>query len=145
MRRAACHRQRTSRGSQTVESALTMLVFFTVFIAIADFGQILFIHNSLVERVRMASRTAAILNCNEEQTKNLVLYASINTPSPGVQDRGFMGMTASNVGVTKADLGTTAQRLVVTVANMPYKSLTPWVGGTAQNIPVTVAVSLEIP
>jgi hypothetical protein len=54
--RPSARRRRTSKGNVLVESALIFLMFFSMLIGVFDFGQFLFIHQSLVERVRSAAR-----------------------------------------------------------------------------------------
>ncbi len=51
-------RKRRTRGSTMVESALVMLAFTMLLVAIFDVSQFLFMHQSLVERVRVAARWA---------------------------------------------------------------------------------------
>ena len=44
------------RGQSLVEGTFVMLLFFGMLLAVLDCGQILFAHQSLVERVRAAAR-----------------------------------------------------------------------------------------
>jgi Flp pilus assembly protein TadG len=60
-----------------VEATLVLLVFFTLLLGVIDCGQVLFAHQSLVERVRSAVRWGVVHPWNEktgsEAVVNLVL------------------------------------------------------------------------
>lgn len=147
MRQTDCKRSRRgsrrskSRGGAALESTLVLLVSIMLFVGIADFGQIIFIHQTLVERTRLAARTGAIHANNDATIQNLVLYGQAAAPTDG---RGpLFGLAPSNVTITRPDAGTTAQRLVVRVSGLRYSSFSPLMAGRFSNIPVTVAVSLE--
>ena len=53
-------RSSRERGSAMVESALIMLVAMMVIIATFDFGQFLFMHQTLAEKARLAARYGAL-------------------------------------------------------------------------------------
>ena len=75
--------RRRQRGSVLVESSLTLLAFVSLFVATLDLAQILYIHQSLVERARVAARTAAVNCCNVDSVRNTILYGSSATPAAG--------------------------------------------------------------
>lgn len=52
--------RRNKKGQSLVESAFILLVFVFVFVGILDFGQFLYFHQSLTERVRIAARYGAV-------------------------------------------------------------------------------------
>jgi len=53
-------KKHSERGSQMVETSLILLTFLLMLIGTIDFGQVLYFHQSLVERARAAARYGAI-------------------------------------------------------------------------------------
>lgn len=135
-------RQR-QRGSVMVESSLTLLAFISLFVATLDLAQILYIHQSLVERARVAARTAAVSCCNVDSVRNTILYGSSATPVAGTPT--YWGLSSSNVDVSFSDQNSAHQRVTVRISGLTYKSYTPMMGATLTNIPVQVTVPLELP
>lgn len=58
--------KRKQNGAATVEFALVALVFFTMVLAIMEFGRILFAFNSAAEATRFGARVAAVCNPNSQ-------------------------------------------------------------------------------
>ncbi len=125
-----------------VEAGLTLVAFVSLFMGAIDVAQILLIHQSLVERVRFAARTAAVSCCDSNAVQNLVLYGS--TVNPGLTS-GYWGLTSANVSVAFAGLNTTSQRVTIRVSGLAYQAYTPMMAGTFSNIPVQVTIPLESP
>jgi hypothetical protein len=86
------------RGQSLVEATLVLFAFFALLLGVADCGQVLFAHQSLVERARGAARWGS-LHPGEgpEPVVNLVLYGQIREPLK--QTSGYLGMTSANVKV----------------------------------------------
>lgn len=125
-----------------VEAALTLVAFVSLFLGAIDVAQILLIHQSIVERVRFAARSAAVSCCNSTSVQNLVLYGSSTNPG---QTTGYWGLTSANVSVVFADQNTSSQRVTIRVSGLTYKAYTPMMAGTFSNIPVQVTIPLETP
>ena len=125
-----------------IEAALTLVSFVSLFMGAIDVAQILLIHQSIVERVRFAARSAAVSCCNSDAVTNMVLYGS--TVNPG-QTSGYWGLTTSNVSVVFAGQNTTDQRVTIRVSGLAYRAYTPMMAGTFSNIPVQVTIPLETP
>ena len=125
-----------------VEAALTLVAFVSLFLGAIDIAQIMLIHQSIVERVRLAARTAAVSCCDSTAVQNLVLYGS--TVNPG-QTSGYWGLTSANVSVAFAGQNTSSQRVTIRVSGLQYKAYTPMMAGTFSNIPVQVTIPLETP
>jgi hypothetical protein len=146
LRVTAGRRRRTRSGgedgSTLVESALILSVFLLTIICLLDFGQILFLHVTLVERVRSAVRTAIVKGSDATAITNLVVYQQSTTPASGT---GFYGLTASNVSVTFANQGTPEQRVTVVVTGLRYPVYTPLIAKTLTNMPIRVTIPLETP
>lgn len=126
-----------------VEASLTLIAFVSLFMATLDLAQILYIHQSLVERARSAARVAAVSCCNVDSVRNTVLYGSAATPVAGTPT--YWGLAANNVTVTFADQNTVNQRVTVRIAGLAYNAYTPMMQATLTNIPVQVTVPLELP
>ena len=131
------------RGQALVESALVMLVFLATIIGIMDFSQILFVHQSLVERVRGSIRWGAVRDYNPTGIQNMVLYNSDTAPQ-GVSPAAFLGLTAANVQVAHTDANTEQDRLTVSIVNYDYHFFSPWIAHAFQNnLAVVEAIPFE--
>lgn len=116
------------RGQSLVEAALVLFAFFSLLLGIADFGQVLFAHQSLVERARGAVRWGSLHQ--EEGTQpivNLVLYNQTQEPLDG--SPGYLGMTPANVQVVYQPA--TPERpddetISVAIVNFESHLFSPW-------------------
>ena len=122
-------RKTNRRGQALVEGALTLLIFLMTLIAILDFGQILFIHVAMTERVRDGVRrcitdaTFTPLNC-----QNVVLYGNKAGTGPA-----FMGLTTAQVIVERAGAGTYDDRVTVRIQNFDMPLFSPYIAGVIRN------------
>ena len=57
-----------------VETSLVLLTFLMLLIGIIDFGQVLYFHQSLVERARAAARYGAINPTDTTGIQNVAVY-----------------------------------------------------------------------
>ncbi len=95
----ARHHYRKLRGQSLVEAALVLFVFLSLVLGVTDCAQVLFAHQSLVERVRTAARWGSVHDWQgPDPIVNLILYAQ--TQEPARAQPGFLGMTPANVRVT---------------------------------------------
>ncbi len=126
MKRCRC------RGQSLVEAALVMLVFFAFLLGVIDFGQVMFAHQSLVERVRSAVRWSVVHPWQgRDPVVNLVLYNQ--TSEPRTTTPGFLGLKPENVVVRYQS--PTAQRpddetISVTIVNFQSQFFSPWMART---------------
>ena len=123
-----------------IEAALSLVSFVSLFMGAIDVAQILFIHQSIVERVRFAARSAAVSCCDSDAVTNTVLYGTPTGSGPG-----YWGLTSSNVSVVFAGQNTADQRVTIRVSGLAYRAYTPMMAGTFSNIPVQVTIPLELP
>lgn len=136
-------RRRTSKGNVLVESALLFLIFFSMLIGVFDFGQFLFIHQSLVERVRSAARWGAINNPSDSAAiTNMVLYNQAATPPAGTSP--YFSLNAGNVFVTTLGSGTDNYRLTLQVSGYSYSIFSLNIAGSYVGPPITVSVPLGL-
>ncbi|MEP7365309.1 MAG: TadE family protein [Acidobacteriota bacterium] len=134
------HSRKSRSGQALVESALILLLFITTMIGILDVSQLLFIHQSLVERVRGALRWGIVQpwDGSGSQIQNMVLYRT-STVSQGngvPTPPGFLGLERENIQVTRT-LGTADnpndERLTITIVNYNFNFFTPGVAKVFQN------------
>lgn len=117
--------RRRQRGSAMVESAMVILAALVLLIGIADVGQFLFLHASVMERMRGALRHGA-LDYDPVEIENLMLYGKTQ-PEEG--DQPSFNLTAEMVEVTRIDELTSADRVMITVSNYPIDFFTPGFAG----------------
>jgi hypothetical protein len=111
-------RSRRQRGQALVESVLTLTAFLAIFMGMIEVGEILYIHQTLVERTRGAVRWGAVNawdNTNSPtQITNMVLYG---TTTPADSAAPIFGLSSSNVSVTRPQPDySSADRIVVSVS-----------------------------
>ncbi len=117
-----------------------LLIFLVILFGIGDFAQIFLTHDMLMERVRAAARAGAVQGYSNDQIVNMVRFGTprVATGAP------FMGMTASNVQVTRTG-STDSMRISVAVSGLPYNSISPLMPGGLHNLPARVVISSEAP
>jgi TadE-like protein len=133
-------KHRNERGSTMVETALVLVAFLMFLIGIADVGQFLFIHESLVERVRGALRYG-VITYDTTAIRNMVLYG---TTSPANGAVPSFNLTSSMVSVARKDANAPEDRVVITVSNYPILFLTPFIAGTATGKPIVGVQPMEL-
>ena len=138
---------KNERGQSMVEATLVLLVFFTLLLGVIDCCQVLFAHQSLVERVRSAVRWGVVHPWNQETggeaIVNLVLYNQTEAPAGG--SIPFLGLQPENVVVRHQ--APTPERpddetLGVTIVNFRSQFFSPWI---AQAVVSPRAVSITAP
>jgi len=114
----AGRRSRRQRGQALVESVLTLTAFLAIFMGMIEVGEILYIHQTLVERTRSAVRWGAVNVWDSTNSptaiSNVVLYG---TPTPADNATPIFGLSSSNVSVTRPQPDySSADRVVVSVS-----------------------------
>ena len=130
------------RGNVLVESSLILIVIMSMLISIFDFGQVLFLHQSLTERVREALRYGTVNAYDATAIQNYVIYGQPSPPDGAVAN---YSLTAAMVSVQRADTGTPEDRIVITVSNYPYVFLSPFIAGQQRGAPITETLPYEGP
>jgi len=127
-----------------VEATLVLMVFFTMLLGVIDCGQVLFAHQSLVERVRSAVRWGTVHSWKgSDPIVNLVLYNQ--TEAPRGDAPSFLGLKPENVVVRHVP--PTSERpddetLAVTIVNFQSQFFSPWI---APRVVSPRAVSITAP
>lgn len=116
------------RGQSMVESTLVLLVFFSLLLGVIDCGQVLFAHQSLVERVRSAVRWGVVNHWEgQDRIVNRVLYNQ--TEAPAGNPPAFLGLRPENV-VVRHQPATSArpddETLSVIIINYQPQFFSPW-------------------
>jgi Flp pilus assembly protein TadG len=131
---------RDQRGAQMVETALVLLPFLFMLLGAFDFCQILFVHQSLVERTRSAARYAEVNPGTDLTTlQNLVMYGQTTTPANSVP---AFGLTGGNIADDPAPNGDVSQERKITVSNYQFRALSP-MGGSFTMRPIVVAYTQQ--
>jgi len=129
------------RGQALVESALVTGVFLTLLIGVLDVGQVLFVHQTLVERTRNALRYGAVRPFDADAIRNMFLY---NQPTaPEGSEEGLFGLLPSMVQVSREDAGTSADRIVIRVTKYPFRFYTPLIAGAYEGKPIIASIPYE--
>jgi Flp pilus assembly protein TadG len=126
------------RGTAMVEMALTMAVFLTLFIGILDVAQLLFIHETLSDRVRAATRAGAVYGYNDATLQNIIIYGKTTTGR-----HSFYGVTASNIEIVRPAAGVDNPALSIRVTGVRYKMMTPLFSKTLRQMPIRSTRPLE--
>jgi Flp pilus assembly protein TadG len=126
-----------------LESALVLLTFFVMLIGTIDFGQVMFFHQSLVERARTAVRYGVTNPTNTAGIKNMAVYNTVTVT--GTPSAVLPNLTTAMVTVTNPDANTSSARVVVTISGYPVNFLSPYtyITQSFSNLAVTVAMSSE--
>jgi hypothetical protein len=119
------------KGQSMVEATLVLLVFFALLLGVIDCGQVLFAHQSLVERVRAAVRWGVVHPWEKaDPIVNLVLYNQPDAPRGDVQ--AFLGLRSENVVVRHQAPSPDRpddETLGVTIVNFQPQFFSPWFAG----------------
>jgi Flp pilus assembly protein TadG len=117
--------KRNQRGQAMVESALIMMIFLPMLIGIMDFGQFLYLHQSLAERVRAGARYGAVHTFTDgSDIANVAIYndpaGASNGATPVLPNLTSTAGQNGTVTATLTDAGTDDARIRVTITNYPY-------------------------
>jgi hypothetical protein len=133
--------KKNRRGQAMVESAMILLPVLAIMVGTFDFGQLLFTHQSLVERVREGLRWGAVrpYDGTGDQIANMIMYRQstqqVNQQS-GEPLPGYLGLTRANIQVTRTPGPAgdpNEDRLEIAIVNYQFKLLSPWIAKTFTN------------
>ncbi len=113
---------RDQRGSLLLQAAFVFGAFIFLMVGIFDFGQFLFLHQSVVERARLGARYAAVHpGATEEEIKRVVMYDA-GGRSP------VYGLRPEFISVNDVHTADVAQKQIV-ISGYTYRVLSPNIGG----------------
>jgi len=132
----SCRAPKKRKGQAMVEAALVLLVVLAILIGTLDFGQILFTHQAMVERVRGALRWSIVraYDGTGDATANMVLYNQATVPAGATT--GYLGLTRSNVQVTYTPptaANPNDERMKLAIVNYQYHFFSPWIAKSFAN------------
>jgi hypothetical protein len=130
------------RGQSAIEGLLVMVVLIGTVLAILDFGQMMFLHQTLTERARTAARYAGLHPADPDGARNLVLYG--DTSAPDGAPAGFWGLTSSAVSVVRINPDSNEDSMVVTISNYQFRFFSLWISGSVRGKPITASSPVEI-
>lgn len=135
--------RKNQKGQALVESALTVLAFLMMLLAILDFGQFRYFQQSLAERTRAAARQAVLDPSQVTRIKNVAVY---NSPVRTDAAKPLIaGLTTEMVTVRTQDLGTPEGRVTVTISGFPISMVTPGLKNILRSPTTTVTYPSEAP
>ena len=134
-------KKHSERGSSMVETSLILLTFILMLVGTIDFGQVIYFHQSLVERARAAARYGAVNPTDTTGIKNMAVYNNANPP--GSPTPVLPAMTTSMVDVQDLSANTPEARIQVTISSYPINFISPYIAKQFNNRPVIVSISAE--
>jgi Flp pilus assembly protein TadG len=134
-------RRRRQSGSVLVELSIISMTTFAMMIGVVDFGQFLYVHQTLTERARAAVRYGVTTSpVDTTGVQNMVMYGQTTAGGSPI-----FGITSSNVQVTTPGGNTTDYRLVVFVTNYNYTIYSPFISGSYTGPNITAVLPLGMP
>lgn len=132
-----------------VEGALILLILLTMLVGIVDFGQFLFIHQTLSERARSAVRYGIVNDpTNTSAIQNVVLYGQASGGSvpnnPSNSDTGIFNLQRSNITVSTTGSATDDYRLTVQIQNYTYTIYSPIIAGSYNGPNILASLPLGV-
>jgi TadE-like protein len=132
------------RGSVIVETSLIMMLFLMIVFGIADFGFVLFQHQTLMHRTRSAARYGVIHPTDLTAIQNIVLYGQPSLPAgKSTGDPGMFGIVPSMVDVSRAGTGDPEDRIRITLSGYRYTFVAPLIAGRFTGKPIRVSLPVE--
>ncbi len=131
---------RRRRGSALLEASLALGVFLYLAIGVLDIGQVLVMHQGLVERVRVGARYGSVNPYDTAKIKNVVLY---NTDTPGVNAKPLLNLDPSWINVQLYDSTSSAARIEVSIRNHRFQFFSPLIAGRRLARPIVCTMPLE--
>jgi len=128
------------KGSTFVEGALVLSVVIFTLIGIADLGQVLVLHQGLVERVRAGARWAVVNPFDSTQIKNVVVY---NNPAPANDASALLMLNPTMVSATLHNPETPEARVAVQITNYPFHFFSPLIAGRYRARPISASMPVE--
>jgi hypothetical protein len=132
--------RRRQKGSSLVEAALALSLVALVLIGIVDLGQVLVLHQGLVERARAGARWAVVNPYDSVRIKNVVIY---NSPDPPSGAAPLLYLAPGMVNTSLVNSGTPEARVVVTISGYSFRFFTPVIAGTYSAKPISVSMPVE--
>ncbi len=121
---------KNERGAAAVEFAIVMIVFFTLLFGIMDFGRLLFTWNSAQEATSLGVRMAVVCGPSSPATLKKMQTIMPTLASTNVQVDWYIGN-----GVSSTCTSTTCTGVAVSLKNLKFNTISPWMSFTSMNVP----------
>lgn len=136
---------RTGGGRKGAVSEILFVLCAAVVVGVSilDITQVIFIHQSLVERARAGATWASRQKFDSAETRNMVVF---NTTEPGERDKPLCpDLTTRMVSAELLDGGTAKARVVVKIADYPYRFYSYWIRKAYNPRSIMAVVKHEAP
>lgn len=112
-------------------------------VSILDVVNVIFIHQTLVERARVGATWASRQKFDSQETRNVVVYDMVD---PGDRDKPLCpDLTPNMVSAELLDGGTGKARVVVKISNYPYRFYSYWISKAYNPKSVMAVMKHEAP
>ena len=124
------HIQKNRREKQTghalVETVLTLMAFLIILVGMIEIGQILFVHQTIAERIRSAVRWGSVNAWDDASSPTLISnIVRYGTTTPAQSAQPIFNLTSQNVTVTRPQPDySAADRIVVRVSGYALTFIT---------------------
>jgi Flp pilus assembly protein TadG len=134
-------RRKRQTGQALIETALVLSSLILMVVGIMDFGQFLFFHEALTDRVRVGARYAAVNPYDVTAIQNMVVYNSATAPAEATS--GLFGLRTSYVTVTPTPSTGTPTYVQVKISGFPIQLLSPFLAKTYTHHPIIATRKTE--
>lgn len=141
MRQPNAVRRPARKGSALAESALVIIPLVSIVAAVLDFGQLLFVHQSIVEASRKAACYGIVTASDEAAIRNIVIRDGPASPSNA--QRRF-NLDAYMAAVSRRNAGASSGRIEVKLSNYPFQVNTPFIAARLRGMPITAKLPYEV-
>lgn len=93
--------KRKTKGTTTVEFAVIAALFFTVLLAVIEFGRALYVWNTLTEATRRGARIAVVCPRNHSAIARIAVF---NNATAGGASPILAGLSPANIVVSYLDI-----------------------------------------
>jgi hypothetical protein len=108
-------------------------------LAVLDCGQVLFLHNTLADRLRQALRYGSVNAHDLNGIENIILFGGVAERA----GRESFGLSRERVSVVREQEGTAHDRIVISVNGYSVQFLTPLMRGTRFGRPMVASIPVE--
>lgn len=136
------HKRRSQRGQSMVEGVLILLTVIGIILGVMDFGQMMYLHQTLTERARAAARYGSMNPTDTQHIKNLVVFGRLHNHTDAIY--GSWGLTYNNVQVLRNNVNTNEDEVVVRVVNYPVRILSFWIAGKVIGRTIVASSPVEV-
>lgn len=137
---------RRRNGQSLVESTIVLMLFLAMVLGVIDVSQVLFAHQSLMNRVSTALRYGTLHpGLGAEAVRNYVLYGQPAEPSAATA--GYLGLKPENVVVQfpAPEADPDDALLTVSIVNFESHLYSPWIARVLVNPRPVIASAPLIP